>query len=117
MRFSLVMSNELAEEVARELSSDPSVTAEMTPGGEREKTQLQLSLGDVATIIAVIVGGIKIAEASVTVAKAIKTWLSSRNQESAKVIIRGPREDSLLTVNESMTAEQVAHTIQNTVAT
>lgn len=116
MRFSLVMSNELAEEVARELSSDPSVTAEMTPGGEREKTQLQLSVGDVPTIVGVVVGGIKIAEAALTVAKAIKTWLSGRNQESAKVIIRGPREDSLLTVKESMTAEQVAQTIQNTVS-
>ena len=116
MRFSLVMSNELAQEVARELSSDPSVTTEMAPGGEREKTQLQLSVGDLPAIVGVIVGGIKIAEASVAVAKAIKTWLSGRNQESAKVIIRGPREDSLLTVDESMTAEQLAQTIQNTVA-
>lgn len=115
MKFYLVMSRDLAEEVAGQLASDSSVTIEMTAGSEREKEQLHLALADASVVIGVLVGGVKLVETSIAAARAIKAWMNRKGHDKEKIIVRGHHDDAVVTVDESLSTENLAAKIESVV--
>jgi hypothetical protein len=115
MKFYLVMSKDLAEEVAGQLASDSSVTVEMTAGSEREKEQLRLALADASVVIGVLVGGVKLVETSIAAARAIKAWMNRKDHDKEKIIVRGHHDDAVVTVDNSLSTEDLAAKIEGVV--
>ncbi len=112
MKFHLVMNKELAQAVAAELQADSSITVDIKSGTQREKEQLQLGLTDVSMMVGVLVGGVKLAEASFAAAKAIRNWMKQNRQDPEKIIVRGPHDDAMVTVDDALTTEALAAKIE-----
>lgn len=114
MKFTLIVENELAEDLARALASDATISTDLKPGGDREKSALSLGLMEAATIMTIVAGIVQLADVSVKAAQGIKKWMQKRRRDKTKIIIQGAKDDVMIEIDSAMSVEQLAQKIDLT---
>jgi hypothetical protein len=113
VEFQIVARADLVHEIATHLPSDTSARVEPAPAPR----ELQLALETAVAVVTILVGVAQIADLSVKLAGAIRTWKRGASTPAVRVIVRGERNDTVIEVAETTDAATIAEKIRATITT